>query len=164
MTSHTTSIEPVVVIGAGVAGLAAAQRLKQAGITPLVLEARQRPGGRILTDRTYGPVELGAEFIHKNFKDDEALPDNVVVGKAMEFIGKLLKDDEIEKFDIAIGEGLESPTVRYAQYMSMMEMIEKGMPIPPNVLLDYSDLPETAKKQIEAYQAEAGARPPETAK
>jgi monoamine oxidase len=54
----------VVVIGAGVAGLAAAQRLRMAGLDPLVLEARERIGGRIWTDHTYAPVELGAEFIH----------------------------------------------------------------------------------------------------
>ncbi|HRV91885.1 MAG TPA: NAD(P)/FAD-dependent oxidoreductase [Anaerolineae bacterium] len=54
----------VIIIGAGAAGLAAAQQLKAAGVTALVLEARNRWGGRIWTDHTYGPVELGAEFIH----------------------------------------------------------------------------------------------------
>jgi monoamine oxidase len=54
----------VVVVGAGVAGLAAAQRLHEAGLAPLVLEARNRVGGRVYTDYSGGPVELGAEFIH----------------------------------------------------------------------------------------------------
>ncbi|HMQ54375.1 MAG TPA: NAD(P)-binding protein, partial [Anaerolineae bacterium] len=40
----------IVIIGAGLAGLAAGQRLRQAGVTPLVLEARERLGGRIWTD------------------------------------------------------------------------------------------------------------------
>lgn len=57
----------IIVIGAGVAGLAAAQRLQLAGRSPLVLEARERVGGRIWTDHTYAPVELGAEFIHGEF-------------------------------------------------------------------------------------------------
>ncbi len=55
---------PVIIIGAGVAGLSAGQALRSAGITPFILEARDRIGGRIHTDHTYGPLELGAEFIH----------------------------------------------------------------------------------------------------
>jgi monoamine oxidase len=56
----------VIVIGAGAAGLAATRALQQAGSDALTLEARDRVGGRILTDHTFVPypVELGAEFIH----------------------------------------------------------------------------------------------------
>ncbi|MBI1877642.1 MAG: FAD-dependent oxidoreductase [Chloroflexi bacterium] len=54
----------IIIIGAGMAGLAAAQRLRQAGMPALVLEARDRVGGRVWTDRSRGAVELGAEFIH----------------------------------------------------------------------------------------------------
>jgi monoamine oxidase len=57
----------VVVVGAGVAGLAAAGRLAEAGASVVVLEARDRIGGRILTVRDARlpvPVELGAEFVH----------------------------------------------------------------------------------------------------
>lgn len=54
-------------IGAGAAGLAAAAELAQAGRSVLVVEARDRVGGRCDTRRLPGlaiPVELGAEFIH----------------------------------------------------------------------------------------------------
>jgi len=57
----------VVVIGAGVSGLAAARELHAAGCRVTVLEARKRLGGRVCTDRQqFGglPVELGAQFIH----------------------------------------------------------------------------------------------------
>jgi monoamine oxidase len=57
----------VIVIGAGVAGLSAARCLTEAGATSVVLEARDRIGGRIHTlrdERTPLPIELGAEFVH----------------------------------------------------------------------------------------------------
>jgi len=57
----------VLVIGAGMAGLAAAHELGRAGLTVAVLEARDRIGGRVWTLRDSLapiPVELGAEFIH----------------------------------------------------------------------------------------------------
>ena len=57
----------VIVIGAGAAGLAAAAELVRAGCQVLVLEARERVGGRCFTRRMAGldiPVEVGAEFIH----------------------------------------------------------------------------------------------------
>jgi len=55
----------VVVVGAGVAGLAAASRLVTAGLGVVVLEARDRVGGRVWTDRRFGaPVDLGASWVH----------------------------------------------------------------------------------------------------
>src|SRR3954464_14572793 len=61
----------IVVIGAGAAGLAAADELTRAGRSVLVLEARERVGGRCWTRRVSGldiPVELGAEFLHGEAK------------------------------------------------------------------------------------------------
>src|SRR5579864_1878975 len=57
----------VIVVGAGVAGLAAAGELSRAGLKVILLEARDRLGGRILTVHPSSinfPVELGAEFVH----------------------------------------------------------------------------------------------------
>jgi monoamine oxidase len=56
----------VAIVGAGAAGLIAAHELLRHGLRVVVLEARNRTGGRILTRRPAGasPVELGAEFVH----------------------------------------------------------------------------------------------------
>ena len=55
----------VIVVGAGAAGLVATRDLTRAGARVLLLEARDRLGGRIWTRHTpEGPIELGAEFVH----------------------------------------------------------------------------------------------------
>jgi monoamine oxidase len=57
----------ILVIGAGAAGLMAAYKLSQQGKKVIVLEARNRTGGRIHTinqESFFQHAELGAEFIH----------------------------------------------------------------------------------------------------
>lgn len=57
------------VIGGGIAGLAAAQELARNNIFTTVLEAKARFGGRIHTIHDGGiPIELGAEFVHGQSK------------------------------------------------------------------------------------------------
>jgi monoamine oxidase len=53
--------DPVVVVGAGLAGLRAAEVLRKAGIPVVVLEARNRPGGRVYTIRSSFAEGLYAE-------------------------------------------------------------------------------------------------------
>jgi len=54
-----------IVVGAGVAGLTAARLLSRSGRSVAVLEARDRLGGRVWTDRSDGRVtDLGASWIH----------------------------------------------------------------------------------------------------
>jgi monoamine oxidase len=73
----------VIVIGAGAAGLAAAARLTRAGQRVLLLEARDRIGGRIWTRREPQlacPIELGAEFIHGHAPMTRALLSGAGIG------------------------------------------------------------------------------------
>ncbi|MCJ1707665.1 NAD(P)/FAD-dependent oxidoreductase [Microbacterium sp. VKM Ac-2923] len=65
----------VVVIGAGAAGLTAANDLRRAGLSVAVLEARDRVGGRLWTDVIDGAMlELGGQWVSP---DQQALIDTV---------------------------------------------------------------------------------------
>ena len=62
-----TKINKVLVIGAGISGLAAAKNLNDSGYDVTILEAKDRIGGRLYTDRSLGvPLEVGANWIHDN--------------------------------------------------------------------------------------------------
>jgi monoamine oxidase len=55
----------VLIIGAGIAGLAAGQALLQAGYSVTILEGRERVGGRVWTNRSMNnvPLEMGAAWL-----------------------------------------------------------------------------------------------------
>ena len=56
--------EHVIVVGAGMSGLAAARELRAHGYTVTVLEGRERIGGRVWTNRELGfPIDMGASWI-----------------------------------------------------------------------------------------------------
>jgi monoamine oxidase len=68
-TDMTDTDTDILIIGAGAAGLAAVADLARCGRRILLLEARDRIGGRICTQQAPDlavPIEYGAEFIHGN--------------------------------------------------------------------------------------------------
>jgi len=67
-----------IIIGGGIAGLAAANKLQRAGQKVLVLEASERPGGRIVRmTRNGDAAEAGAQGIHTNYTEMFGLIDQV---------------------------------------------------------------------------------------
>jgi polyamine oxidase len=79
--------EHVVVVGAGMAGLAAARSLADEGVRVTVLEARERIGGRVWTNGSLGvPIDLGAAWIH-------GTDGNPMVGLAAEVGAKTVETD-----------------------------------------------------------------------
>lgn len=64
--SANNSLQRVLVLGAGMAGLGAARQLHDAGAEVTVIEARDRIGGRAFTSHLWPdlPVDMGASWIH----------------------------------------------------------------------------------------------------
>jgi len=102
----STQTADVLVLGAGIAGLAAARALAEGGMRPLVLEARDRVGGRIYSLQTgQGVVELGAEFVHGKEAQLWALIEesgaNTVEREGARlresWTGELVQDEDIEE-------------------------------------------------------------------
>lgn len=59
------SVPSVIVIGGGISGTAAARILQDASYKVILLESRDRLGGRIHTDYSFGcPVDMGASWLH----------------------------------------------------------------------------------------------------
>lgn len=73
------------------------------------------------------------------------------------FNGVLNNSSELSKYDVTIGEGAYSETTKMANYLTLSDMVKNGIPIPPDVLIQESMLPQGSKEKIvasiEAQQA-----------
>lgn len=105
----TGPVERVVVVGAGIAGLTVANALARAGVACVVVEARDRVGGRLHTIDLAGfPVDMGGSWIHHPIGNPlRAFADQVGVGCRE---GDPLP--EMAAFDFAEGRRLSPGEVR----------------------------------------------------
>jgi monoamine oxidase len=129
----------VLVLGAGVAGLAAARSLAAAGRQVILLEGRDRIGGRVWTDTSLGAhMDLGASWIHH-------VKGNPITELAEEFGVKTLptdydnyitydsvgheipeeKDEEFEELYESIHQEVEEMQEEYDEDISLQSAFEK---------------------------------------
>lgn len=143
--------EKVIVVGGGMAGIAADRTLHDAGFDVTILEARGRLGGRTHTDHSLGtPIDLGASWIHgvdgnpmaplaEKLKIANGYTDflnrSLTAVQAFAEDGSLLDAKEYAKglqlgagsFDLAVGSELH-PSPDNAR--TLKEWIEYGLPKP----------------------------------
>ncbi|XP_070575269.1 amine oxidase [flavin-containing] B-like isoform X2 [Ptychodera flava] len=122
----------VIVIGAGISGMSAAKLLHEAGLDVLVLEARDRPGGRSVTyrDSRYGCADMGAAF----------------VGPTQNRILRLLKELGIETSRVNFDDGKTVMLLDGSRYSFEGEIPNLYNPI---IALDLNHLQVTIQNEVE---------------
>ena len=147
----TGPVRRVLVIGAGIAGLTAASTLAQAGVEAVVLEARDRIGGRLYTADLGGwPTDLGGSWIHT--------PAGNPLSAFAELAGVPRRSanplPEVAAFDCAEGRRLSAAEVAASLGLQM-----EGFPAAQDRLLTELGPDATAADGIEAFVAQAGLAP-----
>jgi monoamine oxidase len=119
--ANTVKGRRVVVIGAGLAGLAAARELQHNGADVLVLEARDRRGGRIWTSSQWQdmPVDLGATWIH-------GVKDNPITQLADELQTPRVKTS-YEKAQIYTTDGKPMTTIQEEEVTRMAKVVSNTL-------------------------------------
>lgn len=69
-----------------------------------------------------------------------------------QFFNDLLNDAELGKYDVAVGESASSETVKFANFMTLKELAQAGIPIPPEVIIEGSSLSEATIEKIKQAQ------------
>jgi hypothetical protein len=67
---------------------------------------------------------------------------------AMKVIDEILNDKNMARYDVAVGEGVYAESARAGNYLEVMGMIEKGLPVPPDVIVESSSLNKSTKNKI----------------
>jgi len=142
-------VERVIVVGAGAAGLSAARILNDKGVDTLVLEARNRLGGRTWTASLNGlPVDMNGGFIH-DLDINPLVPLYEEIGLGYEEVS-LMSDPFANAYDAATGEHLGLiDKVRFLYHM--FSYFNGPKQKPESAEADYS-----VDKWMQAYFSEAG--------
>ena len=131
----------VIVLGAGMAGLACAHELAKQGTRVLVLEARKRVGGRVWTR---DGMEMGAEFLHGRAPELWSLIEEAGADTT-ERDGTMLRESEHG--------GLEEDDDQEDEMFSPLETLESygGDDMAFTAWLERSDVPREARPAVLGY-------------
>lgn len=96
---------------------------------------------------------LGSDFM--NQQQSEKYPYGLTEGIIEGFL-TMIKD---HKYDVYVTEAAQNATIRFETFQELTELVKAGVPIPPDLIIDYMDIPdsENVKKKIGEAQAAAAA-------
>jgi len=137
----------------------------------IVLQLRQAQGAvvieSIMDNFRYSNRILGSlliDFIQKSglYSPNEIVKITDEQGQEVDMgVASILGDNTLKKYKVAVSFQKSAPTLRTADFMKLMSLVEKGVPIPPDVLIEASDIPYKDKilQRLHAAQAEQAAQP-----
>ena len=96
----------------------------------------------VQSNNARSPIELGGKSL------DQYDPQEIVA---------LLTNSDLTKYDVAVSESAFSPTNRRYNFIVWSELASRGVPVPPELLIELSDLgdKEKVKAQIKSMQEQA---------
>ncbi|KAJ8459382.1 hypothetical protein OPV22_032308 [Ensete ventricosum] len=114
LVSHVERPQPsVIVIGGGISGIAAARALSNASFKVILLESRNRLGGRVHTDHSFGcPVDMGASWLHGVCNENSLAP--LIRGLGLKLYrtsgdNSVLYDHDLESYALFDKDGNQVP-------------------------------------------------------
>lgn len=147
-------MSPIIVLGAGAAGLSAANAIGKTGREVIVLEARDRIGGRVFTSREGNfsvPIETGAEFIHGD------LPRTQTLAKAA---GASLREGDGRQWNVEGGQKEEGEIFdeHWDKLIGELRSLDRDMTIAEFLKLKfpeekYSSLKDSVTRFVQGFDA-----------
>ena len=67
---------------------------------------------------------------------------------ALQAVLGVLNDKELMNYNISIGQGINSETVKFNNFLTLNEMVRNGYPIPPDILIEETNLNNATKEKI----------------
>jgi len=111
---------------------------------PVMRQAETDEQGNQISDGSVPEVDERGELVLEVRQEDVLAVFNMV-----------LNDESVAKYDVSIGESAYNETIRYSNSLLLMEMLEKGAPIPPEIIIEESMLNGDTKNKIKAAIAQA---------
>lgn len=114
--------------------------------------------GRLLIgilQKYYDAERVARIVISQNMKSPQQIGGEPAQNYDMEAIIQMLETADLSRVDVVVGESTWSPTQRVANLMILTDLMNKGAPIPFEMIAEFMDLPEDVKaKAIQAVQAQ----------
>lgn len=100
--------------------------------------------------------------------EDNKSPDGVQLdgqdldGFTEDDIDRIFNDADLTKVDIIVTEGVYSPSIRMAIFVVLSDLMQAGVRIPPEMLFEFSDVPQQVKDKIQKQMADSAASASQT--